>query len=73
MAEIAWKQHKITGKPDKSFCNSILVPSFRRIFVRANLLDVEDEDEDKDEEDSLLTSWELFRMITKLIPARFTV
>ena len=36
----------------------------------------EDEDEDKDEdgdEDSLLTSKEPFRMITKLILAEFTV
>ena len=34
----------------------------------------EEEDEDKDEEeDPLHTSWEPFRMITKLILARFTV
>ena len=33
----------------------------------------EDEDEDEDEEeDSLLTSYEPFRMITKLISAKFT-
>ena len=39
MAEIAWKWHRITRNQiwQISLCNSILVPSFRRIFVRTNL------------------------------------
>ena len=43
IAEIARKPANLTNltesdKSDKSLCNSILVPYFRRIFVQTNLL-----------------------------------